>query len=207
MNIESKVIVVGDSGVGKTSFIRRLVDGVFINNSRPTLDAAVKTYQISRHRYVFWDTAGQERFRSIIPLYYKGSHCVLVFYDMSNKDRDDNLVKWLCTIDSYVRKNVPVVIVGTKSDKIGAKEVDYDNEYMQKLLSKYNVVGRVITSSKEESQNEFLEKFKNIFELTYEYAKDHPGPRRHVVKIDQSGYIYTVRKNLDYYSWGYCNIL
>lgn len=207
MDIDTKVVVVGDSGAGKTSFIERLMNDYFRCDPDSTIGAAVKTYRINGNKFIFWDTAGQERFRSIIPLYYKSCHCVFVFYDMSDFDKHAGIPFWLKSIHEEVPDGVPVVIIGCKSDKPSAKEINYDDKSLKAAMGKLNVIAKAVSSSKIESREELLAKFTDIFNKVYEFSKDHQGIRRQTIKIYQKGYMESLKENTSYYTGGYCNIL
>jgi Ras-related protein Rab-1A len=73
-----------------------------------------------------WDTAGQERFRTITSSYYRGAQCILVVYDVTNKDSFDNVKQWLSEIDRYASDNVVRVIAGNRIDDVAMRRVPPD---------------------------------------------------------------------------------
>ena len=85
-----KIVLLGDTAVGKTSLCARLVNGTFDNFSEPTIGAAFLTKTVQNgditHRLEIWDTAGQERYRALAPMYYRGATAALVVYDVTNKN-------------------------------------------------------------------------------------------------------------------------
>eukprot|EP01129_Flabellula_baltica_P013482 TRINITY_DN6263_c0_g1_i1.p2 TRINITY_DN6263_c0_g1~~TRINITY_DN6263_c0_g1_i1.p2 ORF type:complete len:205 (+),score=45.63 TRINITY_DN6263_c0_g1_i1:619-1233(+) len=119
-----KVLVVGDIGVGKTSVIRRYVNGGFSNQYKTTIgvDFAMKTIQLDDMivRLQLWDIAGQERFGSMTRVYYKEAVAALIVFDLSRFSTLDSVRSWKEDIDSKVRlnneENIPVILVGNKSD-------------------------------------------------------------------------------------------
>ena len=67
-------------------------------------------------RLQIWDTAGAERFRAIHPIYYRGSHGVIITYDITNRDSFADISKWLCEVNKHLDKNIPCILVGNKKD-------------------------------------------------------------------------------------------
>ncbi|XP_032783433.2 ras and EF-hand domain-containing protein-like [Daphnia magna] len=118
-----KIIFAGDSAVGKSSFISRLHEGVFISNTMTTLgvDYKVKTIRVDERNVAvqLWDTAGQERFRSITQSYYRKADGVMLLFDVSNERSFINIRHWSdCLNDCLTRdqRNLPLVVCGTKAD-------------------------------------------------------------------------------------------
>jgi small GTP-binding protein len=115
-----KVVVVGDSGVGKTCFLIRFVRDMFDEESQPTLgvEFLTKIVQTDRHRIQLqlWDTAGQELFRSVTRGYYRGSAGALLVFDLTSRDSFENIGRWLQDIRDVARSDVVALLIGNKSD-------------------------------------------------------------------------------------------
>ena len=115
-----KILLLGDSNVGKSSLISRYVDGLWSDVFVPTIgvDFKVKTLEIGNKniKMQIWDTAGQERFRNIISSYFRGSHGILLIYDITNKNSFNNLQDWLEVIENNANKNVLKILIGNKND-------------------------------------------------------------------------------------------
>lgn len=113
-----KIVVLGDSGVGKTGFLTRLVDDQFSLESQSTIGVEFKTSILSINgktiKIQIWDTAGQERYRNIAKQYYNGSNGFLIFYDISSSLSFANLNMWLKLINFKQGENV--MICGNKCD-------------------------------------------------------------------------------------------
>jgi small GTP-binding protein len=116
-----KVIVVGNSNVGKSSLMHTYINGCFSKIQAMTIgfDFLVKNVLINNEivRVQIWDTAGQERYRSIVSSYYRGSNATLIVYDVSNRESFNDIVKWLDMINcksSY--QNIPILLLGNKTD-------------------------------------------------------------------------------------------
>ncbi|CAO1391236.1 unnamed protein product [Diamesa serratosioi] len=121
-----KLLIIGDSGVGKSSLLIRFSDNVFSGSYITTIgvDFKIRTVVINgeRVKLQIWDTAGQERFRTITNTYYRGTHGVIVVYDVSNGESFANVKRWLQEIDTNC-EIVNKVLVGNKNDDPQSKVV------------------------------------------------------------------------------------
>lgn len=117
----SRVIFIGDSGVGKTSIITRVTTGAFDPSPPSTVGAGVRpiSFKANGQEYKFhlWDTAGQEIYRSIVPLYFKQATCAIVVFSMDDANSFTNIPEWIELLQVHAGTSVPVVIVGNKIDK------------------------------------------------------------------------------------------
>ncbi|XP_049280388.1 ras-related protein Rab-35 [Anopheles maculipalpis] len=114
-----KLLIIGDSGVGKSSLLIRFSDNTFSGSYITTIgvDFKIRTVVINgeRVKLQIWDTAGQERFRTITNTYYRGTHGVIVVYDVTNGESFGNVKRWLQEIESNC-DIVNKVLVGNKND-------------------------------------------------------------------------------------------
>jgi small GTP-binding protein len=115
-----KIVVVGDSGVGKTCFLIRFARGLYDEESQPTLgvEFMTKIVQTESHRIQLqlWDTAGQEVFRSVTRGYYRGAAGAIVMFDLTSRDTFDSVGQWLQDIKDVARQNVVTILLGNKAD-------------------------------------------------------------------------------------------
>uniref|UniRef100_A0A7E4VZF1 small monomeric GTPase n=1 Tax=Panagrellus redivivus TaxID=6233 RepID=A0A7E4VZF1_PANRE len=116
-----KVLIVGESGVGKSSLMLRFVDDTFDPEMAATIgvDFRVTTMNIDNSfvKLAIWDTAGQERFRTLTPSYYRGGQGIICVYDVSRRDTFDRLEHWIAEVDTYCTKtDVVKMLVGNKID-------------------------------------------------------------------------------------------
>ncbi len=122
-----KLVLTGDSGVGKTKLIARYVNDIFEDNSSPTvgLDFALKETIVTGQRVQcqIWDTAGQEKLKAIASAYYKSAHGVVLVFDITNKASFERLTVWLEEVRNNLEESVPIIVVGNKSDLIIDREV------------------------------------------------------------------------------------
>ena len=125
-----KVLLLGNSNVGKSSLFLRFVDDIWNDTFVPTIgvDFKIKTFEIDskKIKMQIWDTAGQERFKNIIASYYRGAHGILLLYDVTDKDSYKNLSNWLIEIEKNASKNVLKVLIGNKSDLEDKRLVSYN---------------------------------------------------------------------------------
>ena len=130
-----KVVVVGDSGVGKTNLIKRFITNTFSENSKATVGVEFisKSYKINNQvfKIEMWDTAGQERYKSITAAYYKGAKGALIVYDTTQRTSYENIDKWMVEIKDKASKDMKLMIVGNKTDLKDSRQVD-TNEALQK---------------------------------------------------------------------------
>ncbi|XP_055542622.1 ras-related protein Rab-35 [Wyeomyia smithii] len=121
-----KLLIIGDSGVGKSSLLIRFSDNTFSGSYITTIgvDFKIRTVSINgeRVKLQIWDTAGQERFRTITNTYYRGTHGVIVVYDVTNGESFANVKRWLQEIESNCDV-VNKVLVGNKNDDPNRKVV------------------------------------------------------------------------------------
>ncbi|KAH7731715.1 member Ras oncogene family RAB18A [Aphelenchoides avenae] len=116
-----KILIIGESGVGKSSLMLRFVDDSFNEEIAATIgvDFRVTTVNIDGNavKLAIWDTAGQERFRTLTPSYYRGGQGIILVYDVSNRSTFDRLEHWIAEVDTYCTKADAIkMLVGNKID-------------------------------------------------------------------------------------------
>lgn len=138
-----KILLLGNTGVGKTSLLLQYTENKFLNSLLGTIGIdfrkkTIKFYQKTIQLY-FWDTAGQEKFRSLTKNYYKDADGVLLVYDVTSQKSFDDLQFWLQeSTNINEKKNIPFVIIGNKTD-LKNREVDtyIGEDYAKKNGFKY----------------------------------------------------------------------
>ncbi|RUS72838.1 hypothetical protein EGW08_019403 [Elysia chlorotica] len=135
-----KLLLIGDSGVGKSCLLLRFADDTYTESYISTIgvDFKIRTIELDGKliKLQIWDTAGQERFRTITSSYYRGAHGIIVVYDVTDQESFNNVKQWLQEIDRYASENVNKLLVGNKSDLTTKKVVDFTTakEYADQLL-------------------------------------------------------------------------
>jgi len=119
-----KLLLIGNSSVGKSSILLRFTDDTFLPPEEISatigVDFKAKMLDLDSKKYklTIWDTAGQERFRTLTSSYYRGAHGVILVYDVTNRETFDNLEQWFSELQTYCsNKDVIKMIVGNKVDK------------------------------------------------------------------------------------------
>ncbi|TYH34188.1 hypothetical protein ES332_D13G111500v1 [Gossypium tomentosum] len=115
-----KLLLIGDSGVGKSCLLLRFSDGSFTTSFITTIgiDFKIRTIELDgkRIKLQIWDTAGQERFRTITTAYYRGAMGILLVYDVTDESSFNNIRNWIRNIEQQASDNVNKVLVGNKAD-------------------------------------------------------------------------------------------
>ena len=122
-----KIVLIGDSGVGKTNILSRYINNEFSLATQSTVGVEFGSKIIKKNGKVIklqiWDTAGQERYKSITSAYYKGSKGAFVVYDITRKTTYDNIDKWIGELKTNGSEDVLIMLVGNKSDLEDKREV------------------------------------------------------------------------------------
>ncbi|MFX1280137.1 MAG: Rab family GTPase [Promethearchaeota archaeon] len=146
-----KVIVSGDGGVGKTSFLNRLIHDNFDSCSELTkgVDFFSKDVKINGYDYnfVMWDFAGQDQFKKLLSDFVNGSLAAFVLFDLSRFNTLEGVAEWISTLNQF--GNIPAYIIGTKSDIIDTNEAHIFDDYISEIMrNNRNVIGYSKISSK-----------------------------------------------------------
>jgi Ras-related protein Rab-11A len=122
-----KVVLIGDSGVGKSNILSRYIKDEFSIDTKTTVgvEFGCKRIEINdlRIKAQIWDTAGQERYKSITNAYYKGSKGAMIVYDITRRDTFDNVDRWLSELKANADSDVTIIIIGNKSDEEKERKV------------------------------------------------------------------------------------
>jgi len=136
-----KLVLIGDSGVGKSCLLLRFADDNFTDSYISTIgvDFRFRTITIDKKtvKLQIWDTAGQERFRTITSAYYRGADGIIMVYDVTSAESFDHVEEWLSEVDRYANENTAKLLIGNKADLIDEKQVS--EETAQKFADKLGI--------------------------------------------------------------------
>lgn len=123
-----KLLLIGDTSVGKSCLLLRFADDEFTKDYISTIgvDFKIKTLRQEDGKVIklqIWDTAGQERFRNITSSYYRGAHGIIVVFDLTQRKSMTNVDEWLGEIDKHAMNSVDILLVGNKSDLVERRQV------------------------------------------------------------------------------------
>jgi len=144
-----KLLLIGDSGVGKSCLLLRFADDTYTESYISTIGVDFKIRTIEEEgktiKLQIWDTAGQERFRTITSSYYRGAHGIIIVYDVTDRESFNNVKNWMLEIEKYAMDNVNKLLVGNKCDLSAKKVVSFDEG---KELADSFKIGFVETSAR-----------------------------------------------------------
>ena len=147
-DIKVKIMLIGDSNVGKTSIIKRYCKNIFSKSHIATVGIDLETKNIKIGKQVInlqlWDTAGQERYRVLSKNYYNNSDAFIIVYDITNSKSFENVTNWILQIKENASENVKSVLLGNKSDLEDKRVI---NEEKGKKLAKENNINFYETSA------------------------------------------------------------
>ncbi|XP_061577418.1 ras-related protein Rab-19 [Cololabis saira] len=146
-----KIILVGDSDVGKTCVVQRFKSGIFIEKQQNTIgvDFTVRTLDIDgkKVKMQVWDTAGQERFRTITQSYYRSAHGAMVAYDISRRGTFESVPHWIREVEQFGAASVVLILIGNKSDLHAKRQVLFEDACT--LAENSSMLAALETSAKE----------------------------------------------------------
>jgi small GTP-binding protein len=166
MSATVKAVLVGDSGVGKTSIYQRLEQNIFNDAQMPTVGGSFAKITIpggaESQEIGLWDTAGQERFRTIVPLYFQRASLVLIVFSVGSRDSYDNVQDWYELAKSHAPPDVRYFVIGNKSDLIDERQVPFDEAQAkaEQFRADVYIETSAVTGA---GREDLLEAFKRFF--------------------------------------------
>ncbi|VDN05511.1 unnamed protein product [Thelazia callipaeda] len=125
-----KLVLLGESAVGKSSLVLRFVKGQFHEYQESTIGAAFLTQTIclddTTVKFEIWDTAGQERYHSLAPMYYRGAQAAIVVYDIANQESFAKAKNWVKELQRQASPNIVIALSGNKADLVNRRVVEYE---------------------------------------------------------------------------------
>ncbi|XP_072340180.1 ras-related protein Rab-35 isoform X1 [Scyliorhinus torazame] len=182
-----KLLIIGDSGVGKSSLLLRFADNTFSGSYITTIgvDFKIRTVDVNgeKVKLQIWDTAGQERFRTITSTYYRNTHGVIIVYDVTSPESFVNVKRWLHEITQNC-DTVTKILVGNKNEDPSRRQVEFADA---KRFSEQMGICLFETSAKENTNVE--EMFNAVTYMVLKCKKDNLArlhqQQNEVVKINK----------------------
>ena len=189
---EIKVILLGNSGVGKTSIINRYVNNVYNSNCETTLGSTYSTREVIKDNVIYklnlWDTTGQEKYHSITNLFIKGSSIVILVYSIDLLSSFEGLNYWYNSIKENLEgNNYVLAVVGSKSDLINEEEEVVSEDEAKNFAKERNAIFKLV-SSKEDPvgiNNLFDMLLDELIKMNYITVKDSYVIKRKKHKDDK----------------------
>jgi len=174
-----KLLLIGDSGVGKSCLLLRFSDDTFTPSFITTIgiDFKIRTIELDgkRIKLQIWDTAGQERFRTITTAYYRGAMGILLVYDVTDEKSFLNIKNWIRNIEQHATDSVDKMLIGNKCDMVDKKVIDTARG--KALADEYGI--KFLETSAKNSINveeAFISLVKDIKKRLDETQKQQPPP-------------------------------
>jgi len=169
-----KLVLLGDTAVGKSCLVVRFVRDEFFEFQEPTIGAAFLTQTVTLDdatvKFEIWDTAGQERYRSLAPMYYRGAAAAIVVYDITNKESFNGAKSWVKELQRRGDPNVVIALAGNKADLQDKRKVEIEEATM---YAEENNILHMETSAKSATNVRHL--FQEIARML---PKNPPQPER-----------------------------
>ncbi|EPB74871.1 Ras family protein, partial [Ancylostoma ceylanicum] len=186
LNFSLSVVLIGDSGVGKSNLLSRFTRNEFNLESKSTIgvEFATRSIQVEGKtvKAQIWDTAGQERYRAITSAYYRGAVGALLVYDIAKHVTYENVERWLKELRDHADQNIVIMLVGNKSDLRHLRAVPTDEA---KIYAEKNQLSFIETSALDSTNVEAA--FTNILTEIYKSVSNkHVGSDR-MVPLPSSG--------------------
>ncbi|KAM8974143.1 ras-related protein Rab-19 [Pelodytes ibericus] len=174
-----KIILIGDSNVGKTCVVQRFQSGIFSDKHQNTIgvDFSVRSLTIEgkKVKVQVWDTAGQERFRTITQSYYRSAHGAIIAYDITRRQTFESVPHWIHEVEKYGAANLMLMLIGNKSDLLEKRQILFEEACT--LAEKHGLLAVLETSAKDARNIEevFLLMAKELIARnTLHYQKESP---------------------------------
>ena len=171
-----KILLLGDSEVGKSCFLMRYSDNVFVENYITTigLDYKLKSVKLDSGKTIkvqLWDTAGQDKYRTIAKNYFKGSHGILLLYDVTKQSSFQNIRDWIQDIREEVSQKAIIFLIGNKIDLVDKRKIS--KEKGKELAEEYKLPFFEASAKSGENVDEvFKALYKKISEVYGDLEKE-----------------------------------
>ena len=172
-----RIIIVGDTSVGKTCILCKFTDGIFKDAHEATIgvELGIKIIFLQEEQIKFqiWDTSGQENYRSVTRSFYRRADCALLVFDLTISDTFQNCIHWLSEIRGNTKTEIQVFLIGNKSDLLEGPEAEEIHNAAKEFAERNKLAGYFQTSAKTGENIEMI--FENLARKLKE-VKENVGP-------------------------------
>jgi len=169
-----KLVLIGDSGVGKSCLLLRFADDAFTESFISTIgvDFRFRTVKIADKtvKLQIWDTAGQERFRTITSAYYRGADGIIMVYDVTHRESFEHVREWLKEVERYAAPETCKLLIGNKSDRTDRAVSDSEGAALAKELGMPFLETSARTSDNVEAA--FIKMAENLIQMRADVEKE-----------------------------------
>ena len=185
--INFKIIIIGDSGVGKSSLLKRAVQNRFDESYQATIgfEFLLMHYKINELKFKLqiWDTCGQEMYRSLVQGFYRNTSLAIIVYDVNNPKSFEGLEVWLKDLRQQTEQEIPIFIVGNKSDM--EKKVPTEDAKIFSTSNRTKYFAECSARSGYNVKEIFNEAAKQLYESYKKYQSKNKAPGNNRLKLDK----------------------
>ncbi len=171
-----KMIIIGNSGVGKSCLMRRVTTNEFSEDHEVTVGVEFGSLLVKMEETVLklqiWDTAGQESFQSITKIFYRGAHGVLLTYSVASQASFSNLKHWLDEVRAQSESDAVIALVGNQKDREGDREVSYEQGQRFAKENNINFFMEASAKSNENVEQTFIVAAKMLYKIHLSRIKE-----------------------------------
>jgi len=185
--INFKIIIIGDSGVGKSSLLKRAVQNRFDESYQATIgfEFLLMHYKINELKFKLqiWDTCGQEMYRSLVQGFYRNTSLAIIVYDVNNPKSFEGLEVWLKDLRQQTEQEIPIFTVGNKSDM--EKKVPTEDAKIFSTSNRTKYFAECSARSGYNVKEIFNEAAKQLYESYKKYQSKNKAPANNRLKLDK----------------------
>jgi len=186
--INFKIIIIGDSGVGKSSLLKRAVQNTFDTNYQATIgfEFLLMHFKVNdlKIKLQIWDTCGEEMYRSLVQGFYRNTSLAIIVYDISRKKSFEALEIWLKDLRQHTEEGIPVFIVGNKMDL--QKDISTEEAKMFSVSNRTKFFTECSAKTGENVKDIFFKAAQYLYDTYKVYQNQNKVPMSNRLKLDSN---------------------
>ena len=186
--INFKIIIIGDSGVGKSSLLKRAVQNTFDTNYQATIgfEFLLMHFKVNdlKIKLQIWDTCGEEMYRSLVQGFYRNTSLAIIVYDISRKKSFEALEIWLKDLRQHTEEGIPVFIVGNKMDL--QKDISTEEAKMFSVSNRTKFFTECSAKTGENIKDIFFKAAQYLYDTYKVYQNQNKVPMSNRLKLDSN---------------------